>query len=156
MDQTPDINNSSSVSIRYIKEEDYPDIQRLSRIPLLSAASTIDEDKLESLFYAALQNTNSTGIILTVDGVGRGYIFGHLTPHYYHPDLIAYCMSIYVEDEYRKFGLEMIRSFEAWGKYKGAKILSLSTFKGLSPDNLGKVYAKFGYVEKEVIYWKEI
>lgn len=150
MDQTQDIN------IRYIREEDYPDIQRLSRVPLLSAADSINEETLKSLFYAALQNTNSTGIILTVDGVGRGYIFGHLTSHYYHPNLVAYCMSIYVEDEYRKFGLEMIRSFEAWGKYKGAKILSLSTFKGLSPDNLGKVYAKFGYVEKEVIYWKEI
>ena len=155
MGQTQDISNSSSVSIRYIKEEDYPDILRLSRVPA-SIVPEFEEDKIELLFYSALENKNSTGIILTVDGVGRGYIFGFITPHYYHSDLIAYCMSIFVEEEYRKYGLEMIKSFEAWGKYKGAKRLSMSTFKGLSPDNLGKVYRKLGYSEKEVIYWKEV
>lgn len=154
VDQTQDTNTS----IRYIRETDYPDILRLSQTPILSATGqqTVEEDRVQALFLAALENRNSTGIILVIDGVGRGYVFGHLTPHYYHSELMAYCMSVYVEPEYRRYGLDMIKAFEAWGKYKGAKILSLSTFKGLSPKGLDRLYQKLGYQEKEVIYWKEV
>ena len=65
-------------------------------------------------------------------------------------------MSIYVEEEYRKYGLEMIKSFEAWGRYKGAKTLTISTFTNLSPKGLGSVYKRQGFIEKEVVHWKEL
>jgi hypothetical protein len=65
-------------------------------------------------------------------------------------------MSIFVKEEVRGYGLEMIRSFEAWGKYKGAETLSISFFTGLSPEGFKTVLKKMGYLEKEIVYWKEI
>lgn len=151
MGQTQDI------SIRYIKEEDYQDILRLSKVPVQVAVpdKEFEEDRIEALFQEALKNDKATGIVLVVSGAVRGYIFGYITPHYFHSSTIAYCMSIYVEDQYRKHGLDMLRAFEAWGKYMKADRLSISTFTNLSPSNLGRLYKKLGYSEKEVIYWKD-
>ena len=155
MDQTQDI---STVSIRYFKEEDYQDILRLSKIPVKAAVpdKEFEEDRIEALFQEALKNDKATGISLVVDGKVRGYVFGYLTPHYFHSQMMAYCMSIYIEDEYRKYGKDMLKAFEAWGKYMKADVLSVSTFTNLSPKNLGKLYNRLGYTEKEVIYWKDI
>ena len=152
MDRTQDI------SIRYIKEEDYEDILRLSRVPVQVTVPNkpFEEDRIEILFKEALKNDNATGISLVIDGKVKGYIFGYITPHYFHSSVMAYCLSIYVEEEYRKYGLDMLKAFEAWGKYKKADKLSISTFTNLSPRNLGKLYKRLGYSEKEVIYWKDI
>lgn len=155
MDQIQDI---STVSIRYFKEEDYQDILRLSRTPVKAAVPNkeFEEDRIEALFQEALKNDKATGISLVVDGKVRGYVFGYLTPHYFHSQMMAYCMSIYVEDEYRKYGKDMLKAFEAWGKYMKADVLSVSTFTNLSPKNLDKLYNRLGYTEKEVIYWKDL
>lgn len=150
VEQTPDI------KIRYFKEEDLEDILRLSKTPVLASAKSFQQDRIELLFREALKNDKATGISLVISGKIRGYVFGYLTQHFYHDTMIAYCMSIYVEKEYRKYGLDMLKAFEAWGKYRGAQILSVSTFTNLSPKNLGKLYQRLGYSEKEVVYWKEV
>ena len=149
---------TQDISIRYIKEEDYPDILRLSKICISKVLpnEVFEEDKVKGLFNLALTNEDFTSIVLVISGKVRGYILGYLAPHYFHSKKMAYCMSIYVEEEYRKYGLEMIKSFEAWGRYKGAKTLSISTFTNLSPKGLGLVYKKQGFTEKEVIHWKEL
>lgn len=149
---------TQDISIRYIKEEDYSDILRLSKICISKVLpdEVFEEEKIEGLFNLALLNEDFTGITLVISGKVRGYILGYITSHYFHSKKMAYCMSIYVEEEYRKYGLEMIRSFEAWGKYRGAKTLSISTFTNLSPRGLGLIYKKLGYTEKEVIHWKEV
>lgn len=146
------------ISIRYFREEDYQDILRLSRIPVQAAVpdKEFEEERIRALFEEALKNDKATGISLVIDGKVRGYVFGYLTPHYFHSEMMAYCMSIYVEDEYRKYGKDMLKAFEAWGKYMKADVLSVSTFTNLSPKNLSKLYNRLGYTEKEVIYWKDI
>ena len=152
MDQTQDI------SIRYLKAEDYEDIVRLSRIAVKATVTDreFEEDRIEALLKEALKNDKATGISLLINGKVRGYVFGYLTPYYFHSSVMAYCMSIYVEDEYRKYGKDMLKAFEAWGKYKKADVLSISTFTNLSPENLGKLYNRLGYTQKEVVYWKDI
>lgn len=158
MDQIQDISNSSCVSIRYFKAEDYEDILRLSRVSVKATVPDreFEEDRIEALFKEALKNDKATGISLLINGKVRGYVFGYLTPYYFHSSIMAYCMSIYVEDEYRKYGKDMLKAFEAWGKYKKADVLSISTFTNLSPENLGKLYNRLGYTQKEVVYWKDI
>lgn len=152
MDQTQDI------SIRYFKVEDYEDIVRLSRVSVKATVPDreFEEDRIEALFKEALKNDKATGISLVINGKVRGYVFGYLTPYYFHSSVMAYCMSIYVEDEYRKYGKDMLKAFEAWGKYKKADVLSISTFTNLSPENLGKLYNRLGYTQKEVVYWKDM
>jgi hypothetical protein len=149
---------TQDISIRYFKLEDYPDIVRLSKICISKVIPNeeFEEDKIEGLFKLALTNVDFTGISLVIDGKVRGYILGYTSSHYFHSKKMAYCMSIYVEEEYRKYGLEMIKSFEAWGRYKGAKTLTISTFTNLSPKGLGSVYKRQGFIEKEVVYWKEL
>lgn len=145
-------------AIRYCTLEDLPFI-----LPLVKKSVTAvlpdeeyEEDKIENLFTLALKNEEYTGICLTIDGKVEGYLLGFITEHYFHSKKIAYCMSIFVNEEFRKYGIEMINAFEAWGKYRGAKTLSISTFTNLSPRNLGKVYKRLGFEEKEVAYWKEV
>lgn len=144
--------------IRYCRQEDYKELVPLIKesVRLALPNEEFEEDKIKDLFNRALLNEDYTGIVLLIDGKVCGYILGLLTDQYFHSKKIAYCLSIYVKDEYRSYGLEMIRSFEAWGKYKGAKTLSISSFKGLSPEKLGKVLNRLGYTEQEIAYWKEV
>lgn len=144
--------------IRYCKEEDLEDIIRLAKksVEKVLPEEEFEEGKIVDLFNLALKNEEYTCICLYINGKLFGYILGYITEHYFHSKKIAYCMSIYIDEEYRTYGLEMLRSFQAWGKYRGAETLSISTFNGLSPDRLSTVYRRLGYKEKEVVYWKDI
>lgn len=144
--------------IRYCRPEDYKELVPLIKesVRLALPNEEFEEDKIKSLFTLALNNKEYTGICLTIDGKVEGYLLGFITEHYFHSKKIAYCMSIFVNEEFRKYGIEMINAFEAWGKYQGAKTLSISTFTNLSPKNLGRVYQRLNYEEKEVVYWKEV
>lgn len=144
--------------IRYCQPEDFEDILELARhsVSKVLPKEDYEEGKIETLFRLALKNEEYTCISLLISDKVVGYVFGFITEHYFHSKKIAYCMSIYVDEEYRQYGLEMLRAFEAWGKYKGAKTLSISTFTGLSPKSLGTVYKKLKYAEKEIAYWKEV
>lgn len=144
--------------IRYCQEEDYEELLTLIKESVSKALPNeeFEEDKIRDLFENALINDQYTGIVLLIDGKVCGYVLGLFTDQYFHSKKIAYCLSIYVAEEYRQYGLEMMRSFEAWGKYKGAKTLSISAFKGLSPEKLSKVLNRMGYTEQEIAYWKEV
>jgi hypothetical protein len=144
--------------IRYCREEDYNKVLPLIKEVVSKALPDegFEEDKIRNLFDNALTDEDYTGIILLIDNEICGYILGYVTEHYFHSKKIAYCMSIYVKEEHRKYGLEMLRSFEAWGKYRGADTLSISYFKGLSPESLKKVLTKMKYEEQEIAYWKEV
>lgn len=144
--------------IRYCREEDYNKVLPLIKEVVSKALpdEEFEEDRIRNLFDNALTDEDYTGIILFIDNEICGYILGYVTEHYFHSKKIAYCMSIYVKEEHRKYGLEMLRSFEAWGKYRGADTLSISYFKGLSPESLKKVLTKMKYEEQEIAYWKEV
>lgn len=144
--------------IRYCQPEDYDKVLPLIKETVLKAlpGQQFEEDKIEILFEKALTDEDYTGIVLLIDNEICGYILGYVTEHYFHSKKIAYCMSIYVREDKRAYGLEMLRSFEAWGKYRGADTLSISYFKGLSPESLKKVLTKMKYEEQEVAYWKEV
>ena len=144
--------------IRYCREEDYNKVLPLIKEVVSKALpdEEFEEDRIRNLFDNALTDEDYTGIILLIDNEICGYILGYVTEHYFHSKKIAYCMSIYVKEEHRKYGIEMLRSFEAWGKYRGADTLSISYFKGLSPESLKKVLTKMKYEEQEIAYWKEV
>jgi len=144
--------------IRYCREEDYNKVLPLIKEVVSKALpdEEFEEDRIRNLFDNALTDEDYTGIILLINNEICGYILGYVTEHYFHSKKIAYCMSIYVKEEHRKYGLEMLRSFEAWGKYRGADTLSISYFKGLSPESLKKVLTKMKYEEQEIAYWKEV
>lgn len=146
------------ISIRYIKEEDYPEILELTKIlvKIVLPDEPFEEDKIRNTFNSALLNDKFTGIVLTVDEEIKGFIFGFITEQYFHSKVIAYCMAIYVTEDSRKYGLEMVKSFESWGKYRGAKTLCISSFTNLSPKNISILYKRLGYEAKEVIHWKEV
>lgn len=144
--------------IRYCKPEDYSDFIRLTKesVNKVLPDEEYEEEKLADIFEQSLEHKEFTVVCLEIDGKVKGYIIGYITEHYFHSKKIAYCMSIFVEEEYRGYGLEMLRAFEAWGKYKGAQTLSISAFNGLSPEKLSTVYKRLGFKEKEISYWKEV
>lgn len=152
MPQTQDI------SIRYVREEDYSEILELAKVlvKVVLPEESFEEDKIRKIFDSALLNDQFTGIVLTVDGQIKGFIFGFLTEQYFHSTLIAYCMAIYVTEDSRRYGLEMIKSFESWGRYKKAKTLCISSFTNLSPKNISTLYKRLGYEAKEIVHWKEV
>ena len=144
--------------IRYCEPEDFSSILELAKhsVSKVLPEEEYEEEKIETLFNLSLKNEDYTCISLVISGKVVGYVFGSTTEHYFHSKKIAYCMSIYVDEEYRQYGLEMLKAFEAWGKYKGAKTLSISIFTGLSPKGLDTVYKRLKYREKEIVYWKEL
>jgi GNAT superfamily N-acetyltransferase len=144
--------------IRYCQPEDYEELLPLIKETVSKALPNeeFEEDKIKDLFDKVLLNEEYTGIILLIDGKVAGYVLGLIIDQYFHSKKIAYCLAVYVQEEHRRYGLEMLRSFEAWGKYKGAKTLSISAFKGLSPDKLNLILNKMGYTEQEIAYWKEV
>lgn len=146
------------IDIRYIKEEDYPEILELTKklVKIVLPDELFEEDKIRHTFNSALENDKFTGIVLTVDGEIKGFIFGFITEQYFHSKVIAYCMAIYVTEDSRKYGLEMVKSFETWGRYKKAKTLCISSFTNISPKNISTLYKRLGYETKEVVHWKEI
>lgn len=147
-----------SIDIRYVKEEDYTEVLELCKIlvKIVLPDQPFEEEKIRHTFNSALLNDKFTGIVLIVDGEIKGFIFGFVTEQYFHSTVIAYCMAIYVTEDSRKYGLEMVKSFEAWGKYKKAKTLSISSFTNLSPKKISTLYKRLGYEEKEIIHWKEV
>jgi hypothetical protein len=148
----------TKVSIRYLIKEDCPEILNLAKEPVQSVLpdKEYEEEKILKLCDAALINEDITGIVLIVEGKLKGFILGILTEHYFHSSKMAYCMAIFVSQDSRKYGLEMVRAFEAWARYKKAESLHIATYTNLSPKSLGKLYQKLGYSVKEVIYQKEI
>lgn len=149
---------TQDISIRYIKPEDYLEVLKLAKEPVKAVLpdKPFEEEKIEALFNTALINELFAGIVLVIDAEIKGFILGHVTEHYFHSTKLAYCMAIFVKEESRKYGLEMLKAFESWGKYMKADTLCISTFHNLSPEYLNKVYKKLGYTEKEIVHWKEI
>lgn len=144
--------------IRYCIPEDLNSIIQLAKYSVnrVLPEEEYEEEKIVDLFNLALKNEDYAGICLLIDDVVCGYILGCITEQYFHSKKIAYCMSIFVKEDVRGYSLEMIRSFEAWGKYKGAETLSISSFAGLSPEKIKTVFKRLGYTEKEIVYWKEV
>ena len=149
---------TQDISIRYIRLEDYPEVLELAKYPVkvVLPDKSFEEEKIEALFQTALNNELFAGIVLVSDAEIKGFILGHVTEHYFHSTKLAYCMAIFVKEDSRKYGLEMLKAFESWGKYMKADTLCISTFHNLSPRYLNKLYKKLGYTEKEIVHWKEI
>ncbi len=149
---------TQDISIRYIRLEDYPEVLELAKYPVKAVLpdKPFEEEKIEALFQTALNNELFAGIVLVIDAEIKGFILGHVTEHYFHSTKLAYCMAIFVKEDSRKYGLEMLKAFESWGKYMKADTLCISTFHNLSPRYLNKLYKKLGYTEKEIVHWKEI
>ena len=149
---------TQDISIRYIRLEDYPEVLELAKYPVkvVLPDKSFEEEKIEALFQTALNNELFAGIVLVIDAEIKGFILGHVTEHYFHSTKLAYCMAIFVKEDSRKYGLEMLKAFESWGKYMKADTLCISTFHNLSPRYLNKLYKKLGYTEKEIVHWKEI
>lgn len=144
--------------VRYLREEDILSILELAKEPVKAVfpGKVYEEDKIQKLCDAALLNDNITGIVLVIAGSVKGFILGIITEHYFHSSKMAYCMAIFVKEEARKYGIEMLKAFESWGKYKKAETLHIGTYTNLSPEHLGRLYQRLGYQAQEVIYKKEV
>lgn len=145
--------------IRYVKEKDYSYIVKASKkvINTILPNKPFNEDKIKNLFVLSQSNETHTGIILVdPEDNPKGFIFAAIDELYFHETTLAICLSIWVEPDCRGHGLDMIRAFEKWAKYKKVEKVILSNFTNLSPKNFNKVLTRLKYKPQELVYWKGI
>lgn len=151
--QTQDFN------IRYVQEKDYPYILQASEkiVEIVLPGTEFDEEKIKNIFSVALLNQTHAGIILAdSEDKPRGFILVAVDELYFHPTLVAVCLSIWVEPECRGHSLDMLRALETWARYKKAEKVVLSSFINLSPKAFNKVLSRFNYKPQELVHWKDL
>jgi len=150
LQQTQDFN------IRYVKEKDRQYLIPKIKNVIGKFTQDIHEETINTLIDKALENKDFSGIVLVdPEDTPRGYVFCTITELYFSPVKVSCCLSLWVDEDCRTHSLDMIRAFESWSKYKQANKMMFSTFKGVSPKGLDKVFTRFGYEVQEVQYWKD-
>ena len=151
MQQTPDF------SIRYIKPKDRVELLLKVKKVIRKYTERVDDYQLNQLVDKGLENKDFAVIMLVnAEDVPKGYVFCTVSELYFTPIKVACCLSIWVDEDCRKYSLDMIKAFESWAKYKQADKTMFSTFAGVSPEGLGKVFTRQGYEIQEVQYWKDV
>lgn len=153
------MHRTQDFNIRYVKEKDYPYVVEASKrvIETVLPGKPFNENKIKDLFTLSQLNQTHAGIILAdPEDNPKGFILAGIDEFYFHDTKVAICLSIWVEPECRGHGLDMIRAFEKWAKYKKAERVILSAFTNLSPKNFSKVLTRYKYKPQELVYWKGI
>ena len=151
--ETPDF------KIRYVISEDYHSVMTMASkfVKMAYPEEPVDTYRLTLLFNNALENEDFSGLILiSPEGIPKGFILCSISELYFHPKSVASCLAIWVEEDSRSQSLDLIRAYEKWAVYRQAKMITLSTYEGLSPKNLGKIYSKLGYSLSEQMYGKDL
>lgn len=145
-------------SIRYSKPEDYEPIVFMASkfVKKIFPEEKVDFAKIRNLFSKSLEN-NTISCLVLVDKLDepKGFILASISELYFHPKVVASCLAIWVEEEYRGHSKKLIKAFEKWAKYKNADFVSISAYEGVSPVKLDRLYQAYGYRLIEKMYWKD-
>lgn len=134
--------------IREATLEDIPELLRMgaafSELAQLSTHVGYDPASMEKTFRVMIE---SEAFVIFVGG---GAIGGMIAPHpFNHAALLADELFWWSEGN----GLGLLRAFENWAESQGA-IVRMTALEAASPERVGKIYARRGYVPLERAYVK--
>ena len=99
-------------------------------------------------------------IFLAFDGNKLlGFLWGGVAPTVWSPDLVAYDQCLYVLKEKRNFFVasKLVKAFEEWATYLGAKIIHVGMNSGIHNNRTAQAfYTKLGYSPGGGSLYKEI
>lgn len=153
------MHRTQDFNIRYVKEKDLHYVLETSKkiVESVLPNSPFNEDKIKTIFEAALLNITHSGIVLVdSEDQAKGFILVAVDDLYFHPTSVAVCLSIWVDPDCRAHSLDMIKALEKWAEYKKADKVVLSSFLNLSPKNFNKVLSRLGYKPQELVHWKDL
>lgn len=146
------------MSIREATEEDIFDILVLAREFSKEAPRTHkwNREKTELFCRAAIENSNTTLLVLEEDGEVVGAIVGLLNEMYMSQTIIATELAWFVSKDYRgkKGSILLLRTFEKWAKDNNADYVCMGDIHGIV--TLENLYTRMGYSKCETTYMKEV
>ena len=115
-----------------------------------------DKEKTESFIQAAIQNSNTTILILEEDEEIVGLIVGLLSEMYMSQTVIATELAWFVAKEYRgkRGSILLLKTFEEWAKHNNADYVCMGDIHGIN--SLESLYTRMGYSKCETTYMKEV
>lgn len=113
-------------------------------------------NKTTNFLLGALDNSNMEIFVCEKDEQIAGAIVCLITEMYMSNIIVASDLAWFVSKEIRgtKAALRLLKTFEDWGRSKGADYLGMADIEGLN--NLSKLYTKLGYSVTETTYLKEV
>lgn len=102
---------------------------------------------------------SDTGVIWVADaGPLVGFTGGLLYPFYFSGRLTGQELFWWVDEEYRGGGVarDLFKALESWAKSLGAETFGMVALEALSPERVGGMYQKAGYVPAEHAYMRRL
>lgn len=91
-------------------------------------------------------------LVLDLSGI-KGALVAHLQPLPFSDALVAHEVAFWIDHEARgRWGVMMIRAYEAWAKAKGAALVGLVSLDGRA----GSMFQRMGFAPVETMMVKEI
>lgn len=146
------------MSIREATKEDIFDILVLAREFSKEAPRTHkwSKEKTEMFCLAAIENSNTTLLVLEEDEEIVGAIVGLLSEMYMSQTVVATELAWFVSKDYRgkKGSILLLKKFEEWAKKNNANYVCMGDIHNIT--NLEKLYTRMGYSKSETAYMKEV
>lgn len=146
------------MSIREATEEDIFDVLVLAREFSKEAPRTHkwSKEKTEVFCRAAIENSNTTLLVLEEDEEIVGAIVGLLNEMYMSQTVIATELAWFVSKDYRgkRGSILLLKAFEEWAKDSNADYVCMGDIHGIL--TLEKLYTRMGYSKCETTYMKEV
>ena len=144
--------------IREATEQDIFDILILAKEFSKEAPKTHkwNKEKTEAFCQAAIQNTNTTILVLEEDDEIVGAIVGLLNEMYMSQTIIATELAWFVSKDYRgkRGSIILLKPFEEWAKQNNADYVCMGDINGIN--SLESLYTRMGYSKCETTYMKEV
>jgi len=142
--------NQSGISIRRATVDDALSIESLASF--LATTFSIDRDAFTVIFERVI-NDEEARILVSVDerGAVNGYLLGFMHDAFFANGPVAWIEEMYVANFARRggVGFALEREFEAWARYRDAKLIALATRRAAS------FYLAIGY-EESAVYLRKI
>lgn len=113
----------------------------------------------QSIFELIGRESESNGrnaYLLVVDGICRGILFGLPVRSRYNDKLMFQEIIWYVDKEYRRDGIRLLREAEKDLKARGFSIMIMAVMENLKTDKIKSLYERLGYRAMETSYMRTL
>lgn len=144
---------SNTIEIRKLKLEDAVDGEKLVHKYVDDLAGAFPfKIGCKTIFDVAL---SSISHVLIVDGKMCGILSGNITQSLVGGEKIFNTLLWYVDPDYKKHGLKLLRHVEGLLKERGYNKMVFSHSTGKNCDRMAKLYKAIGFEPFEIQYIKE-
>lgn len=152
---------TATAIVRHALPEDLPALVRLGRTFLVlteyGQSNEIPADRFEIGLCRILEQRDSCCFVLDIDGGVHGAILGTVVSYWFDDSTrVARELGWWVDEQYRGYGVHLLREFEGWAHEMRCResVLSDLVLNGATP--AGPLFEKLGYRPVERSHLKSL